>query len=211
MTARRVRAAVAAVLVLGVPTTALAGCTAPGRSAVAAPSRSTSSAPVVAATPAAAVATTAVPTAEAPTTSHPPTRPAAPAACATNTFAQLVRVSIRQQHLWMCAHHTLVRDTPVTTGIVGQYTSTPTGDYVVQALDRHSTLTLNTGQQYVVDYWIPFDGPLFGFHDAPWQNFAYGSAKYRTDGSHGCVHMPLAAIGFLYRWARVGAHVRIRA
>ena len=49
-------------------------------------------------------------------------------------------------------------------------------------------------------YWIPFDAPLFGFHDSSWQKFPYGSPKYKTDGSHGCVHMPVKAIAFLYRW-----------
>ena len=43
-------------------------------------------------------------------------------------------------------------------------------------------LTLITGEQYTVKYWIPFDAPLFGFHDSSWQKFPYGSPKYRTHG-----------------------------
>ena len=46
----------------------------------------------------------------------------------------------------------------------------------------------------------PFDAPLFGFHDSSWQKFPYGSPKYRTHGSHGCVHMPLRAIAWFYNW-----------
>jgi lipoprotein-anchoring transpeptidase ErfK/SrfK len=61
-------------------------------------------------------------------------------------------------------------------------------------------LTLNTGATYPVRYWIPFDAPLFGFHDSSWQRFPYGSPKYQTDGSHGCIHMPLRAIAWFYRW-----------
>jgi lipoprotein-anchoring transpeptidase ErfK/SrfK len=72
-------------------------------------------------------------------------------------------------------------------------------------------LTLNTGAAYDVKYWIPFDGPLFGFHDSSWQDFPYGSDRYRTAGSHGCVHMPLAAIRYLYNWADIGTPVRIAA
>ena len=34
--------------------------------------------------------------------------------------------------------------------------------------------------------------------------------EYRTEGSHGCVHMPLAAMKFLYDWAAVGTTVDIR-
>jgi lipoprotein-anchoring transpeptidase ErfK/SrfK len=118
-------------------------------------------------------------------------------------------VSVAKQHLWMCSRSHAAYSTPVTTGIVGEYTSTPTGSYVVQAKVTDTTLTLNTGASYQVNYWIPFDGPLFGFHDSSWQDFPYGSARYRTEGSHGCVHMPLSAIRFLYRWATVGAAVRI--
>lgn len=102
--------------------------------------------------------------------------------------------------MWMCAGHRMVYSTAITSGMAGPWTSTPTGDYVVQGRVRDTALTLNTGATYAVKYWIPFDGPLFGFHDSSWQHFPYGSARYRTAGSHGCVHMPLKAIAFFYRW-----------
>jgi hypothetical protein len=144
------------------------------------------------------------------TTSAPkPTTPPAFDPCATNSGGQLVYVSVARQHLWMCSGHGIVRDDPVTTGMVGEYTNTPTGTYAIQARDTDTTLTLNTGATYDVKYWIPFDAPLFGFHDSSWQTFPYGSQQYRTDGSHGCVHMPLADIAFLYRWAHVGTTVVI--
>jgi lipoprotein-anchoring transpeptidase ErfK/SrfK len=101
----------------------------------------------------------------------------------------------------MCAERRAVYDTPVTTGIPGEWTSTPTGNYEIQGRNTDSVLTLNTGAQYHVRYWIPFDAPLFGFHDSSWQRFPYGSPEYKTQGSHGCVHMPLKAMRFLYRWA----------
>ena len=143
---------------------------------------------------------------------HPATSRAAgprPNGCAGNTAPQLVRVNVTQQHLWMCAGTRTVRETPVTTGMVGEDTHTPTGTYVVQGKVAGTTLTLLSGATYEVQYWIPFDGPLFGFHDSSWQDFPYGSPRYRTEGSHGCVHVPLAAIRFLYSWAEVGAAVRI--
>ena len=143
---------------------------------------------------------------DAPTRADAPPNP-----CAHNTGGQLVRVSLKHQRMWLCTHHRLAYDSAITSGIVGQYTSTPTGDYAIQGLDRNTVLTLITGQQYDVKYWIPFDAPLFGFHDAPWQQFPYGSPKYRTEGSHGCVHLPLKAIRYLYNWAEVGTRVQIRA
>jgi L,D-transpeptidase catalytic domain len=155
----------------------------------------------------AAVPAAVAPAVATPTVGPPPT----PNPCAANAAAQLVKVSVRRQHLWMCAGHRLVRDTAVTTGIPGEDTHTPTGSYTVQARTRNTTLTLISGRTYAVKYWIPFQGPLFGFHDSSWQDIPYGSPLYRTQGSHGCVHMPLSAIAFLYRWVHVGATVRIRA
>jgi hypothetical protein len=134
-----------------------------------------------------------------------------PNPCAHNRGGQLVRVSLHRQHLWMCRNRHLAYNSPITSGVVGQYTSTPTGDYTIQGLDRNTVLTLITGEQYTVKYWIPFDAPLFGFHDSPWQTFPYGSPKYRTQGSHGCVHLPLKTIRYLYHWADIGTAVRIRA
>jgi lipoprotein-anchoring transpeptidase ErfK/SrfK len=148
-----------------------------------------------------------------PATSKPPApkpKPKPPNPCAGNQHAQLIKVSIAAQQLWMCAGTTKVYQTPVTSGAVNlPYDSTPTGTFEIQGRVRNTTLTLNTGQTYAVQYWIPFQGPLFGFHDSSWQTFPYGSALYKTQGSHGCVHMPLAAIAYLYRWAEIGATVVI--
>ncbi len=170
--------------------------------------------------PAGGVSTPPVRTAVAPSTSAAAPAPAAPTTtvpkpvrtpCTANTRPRWVFVSLRRQHLWMCARHRVVKDSAITSGMLGQYTETPTGDYRIQGRDRNTTLTLITGDTYAVKYWIPFDAPLFGFHDSSWQDFPYGSARYKTAGSHGCVHMPLAAIRFLYNWADVGTPVRIRA
>jgi lipoprotein-anchoring transpeptidase ErfK/SrfK len=156
----------------------------------------------------------------APTTPAPPTTSAPPAGeiavaqpppnhCARNTATQLVLVRLDVQHMWLCARSRTVYSTAITSGMLGQYTETPTGHYRVQGLDRDTVLTLNTGATYDVKYWIPFDAPLFGFHDSSWQDFPYGSAKYKTEGSHGCIHVPLKAIAFLYGWADIGADVDI--
>jgi hypothetical protein len=131
--------------------------------------------------------------------------------CTGNRLRKYVYVDLRRQHMWMCARHAIAYETAMTSGMAGVYTHTPTGSYHVQGLNRNTTLTLNTGATYPVKYWIPFDAPLFGFHDSSWQHFPYGSPKYKTRGSHGCVHMPLKAIRFLYHWADVGTLVRIKA
>ena len=130
--------------------------------------------------------------------------------CARNTHAQLVKVSLREQRLWMCVHSTTVYTTAITSGMTTVADDkTPTGNFHIQGRNRNSVLTLNTGQQYTVKYWIPFSAPLYGFHDSSWQKFPYGSPLYKTQGSHGCIHMPLKAIAYLYHWAHVGTSVSI--
>jgi len=129
--------------------------------------------------------------------------------CAHNGYPQQVIVSIRHQHAWMCAHRKLVYSTAVTTGMLSASTKTPTGNYRIQARVRNTVLTLSTGATYAVKFWIPFDAPLYGFHDSSWQHFPYGSAKYKTHGSHGCIHLSLEAMRFLYRWSVRTTHVHI--
>jgi lipoprotein-anchoring transpeptidase ErfK/SrfK len=140
-----------------------------------------------------------------------PTPPKPVNHCAGNTDRQLVLVSIADQHAWMCARGRTVYSTAVTTGMAGRSTATPTGHYRIQGLNRDTVLLPDTGERYHVRYWIPFDAPDYGFHDAGWQHFPFGSAEYKTAGSHGCVHLPLKSIKFLYHWARVGAAVTIKA
>lgn len=197
----RTRTARLLTAVLGCTAILLTGCsTAGGDDQPAAPLTSTAPTPTQ--------------TLAAPTTAAPIVKPVPPKPvnhCASNTAAQLVLVSVKTQHLWLCAGTRTAYESPVTTGMVGEYTSTPTGHYAIQMPSRDTTLTLNTGAQYDVKYWVPFDAPLFGFHDSSWQDFPYGSAKYRTEGSHGCIHLPLAGMKFLFDWAHVGAAVDIRA
>jgi lipoprotein-anchoring transpeptidase ErfK/SrfK len=131
--------------------------------------------------------------------------------CAHNAGGKLVLVSITAQHAWMCAGRRAAYSTAVTSGAVGlPYDATPLGNFEIQGRDRNTVLTLNTGATYHVKYWIPFSAPLFGFHDASWQKMPFGSPGYRTHGSHGCVHMPLAAMKFLYNWGAIGTPVHIR-
>ena len=194
---------------LGIAALAAAALTACGSGAGAA--REDTSTPIFQPVTSAPAPTSAPPVAAAPPAeiAVPPAPKPPPNHCAHNTAAQLVLVKLDVQHLWLCSRSRTVYSTAITSGMAGQYTETPTGHFHIQGLNTNSVLTLNTGATYDVKYWIPFDAPLFGFHDSSWQHFPYGSPKYRTDGSHGCVHMPLKAIAFLYHWADIGADVSI--
>jgi lipoprotein-anchoring transpeptidase ErfK/SrfK len=116
-----------------------------------------------------------------------------------------VLVSISQQRLWACDRSRQVNSTSVTTGRVVDHDRTPVGSWRVQAKQRNRYL-VGPGYRDYVHFWVPFNGD-FGLHDAPWQKMPFGSPKWRTNGSHGCVHVPTATMDWLYRWAEVGTTV----
>lgn len=129
--------------------------------------------------------------------------------CAGNRVDQLILVSTSAQHAWICSRTTLLKSTAVTTGRLTDNDETQPGTWTIQA--KQSDRTLNgPGYSEHVDYWMPYNGD-FGLHDATFQTFPFGGAQWRTEGSHGCVHFPLATMAWLYGWADVGATVTITA
>jgi lipoprotein-anchoring transpeptidase ErfK/SrfK len=127
--------------------------------------------------------------------------------CLSNATAKLVVVSIGEQRAWMCDHARQVYSTLVTTGAADAGDGTPIGSWQVQARQTDRYLT-GPGYRDFVHYWVPFDGD-FGFHDASWQTMPFGAPGYRANGSHGCVHLPMPAMAWLYRWAQVGTTVTV--
>jgi lipoprotein-anchoring transpeptidase ErfK/SrfK len=130
--------------------------------------------------------------------------------CAHNERPQLIVVSVKAQHEWACAYGRTVLSAPVTTGATSRAgDATPRGTFAVQGLNRDTTLNPSADRAYHVKYWIPFHLGVWGFHDASWQTMPFGSKHYVTHGSHGCVHMPLAAIRWLFHWVHYGTQVRV--
>ena len=120
-------------------------------------------------------------------------------------------VDLSRQLAWLCAGPNVQRTTYITSGATAHGDGTPRGTWRVQAKVRNTTLYPAAGGAYPVHYWVPYNG-AYGVHDSPWQHFAYGSSKYRTRGSHGCIHVPGAMMAWFYKWARVGTTtVRIHA
>ena len=131
-----------------------------------------------------------------------------PGSCAGNPAGQkLVIVSISQQHMWACNGSSQAYSTAVTSGAYLAGMITPTGTYHIYSKSRNLYLT-GPGYRDFVQYWMPFYSD-YGFHDASWQNFPFGSAQYASDGSHGCVHLPTTAAAWLYGWAPIGTTVTI--
>jgi len=136
-------------------------------------------------------------------------------ACLSNPAGRkLLLVSITDQEMWACDGTTLASSTAVTTGayaLPNVYDATPTGTWriIYKTTDVHLTGCNADGcWDDFVNYWMPFDGP-YGFHDAPWQTFPFGSPLYATQGSHGCVHLPEAEAAWVYSWAPVGTTVTV--
>jgi hypothetical protein len=130
--------------------------------------------------------------------------------CLGGAPGKRVVVDLGHQFARLCQGGVQVLTTPITSGATALGDGTPTGTWRVQAKQRDTYLYPAAGGVYYVHFWIPYDG-AYGMHDSPWQHFAYGSSRYRTHGSHGCVHFPYAAINWMYRWIRVGTLVHIRS
>jgi lipoprotein-anchoring transpeptidase ErfK/SrfK len=129
--------------------------------------------------------------------------------CGRGRSAHEIIVRISQQRAWVCSRSQQQLVTPVTSGASALGDGTPTGTWHVYARVRDTTLYPAAGGAYHVNYWMPYDG-AYGMHDSPWQTFPYGSTRYKTRGSHGCVHFPESAMRWLFGWAPTGTTVTIR-
>jgi lipoprotein-anchoring transpeptidase ErfK/SrfK len=58
-----------------------------------------------------------------------------------------------------------------------------------------------------VQYTLWFRNDGYAIHDAPWRD-AYGPGT-QSNGSHGCVNVPMPTMTDLYNWADVGTPVRV--
>lgn len=110
-----------------------------------------------------------------------------------------VEVSLSKQHLWYYKDGKLILETDVVTGMGGN--ATHKGVFAVTYTEKGSYLT-GEGYKTWVDYWMPFDGGI-GLHDASWRN-SFGNEIYKTNGSHGCVNMPVDKAAELFGYLNRG-------
>jgi L,D-transpeptidase catalytic domain len=122
-----------------------------------------------------------------------------------------VVVDLGHQVAKLCDSAQQVLTTLVTTGMSAYGYGTPTGTWHLEGKYRDTWLYPASGGAYHVAFWMPYDANIYGMHDANWQRIPFGSPKYRTRGSHGCVHFPRRAIAWMFRWAPVGMSVTIHA
>ena len=114
-----------------------------------------------------------------------------------------VEVCISTQTLWCYYNGELICTTPVITGNDATGFSTPSGS--VWAIDGKKTDWKFTHfDNAYSDYWMPFNDEC-GLHDASWQLPEYYTPTfYRTNGSHGCVNVPLDPMEKIYYYMEIG-------
>ena len=133
-----------------------------------------------------------------------------------NEWGAYVDVDVTEQRArFYDAGGAVIWESGIISGNPTHGNATPGGIWFLNAKQPGTTLLgrrLASGEREYethVDYWMPFEGNLVGFHDAPWQasgNFGSPEA-YRSVGSHGCVNLPVGAAASLYSLITVGTPV----
>ena len=102
-----------------------------------------------------------------------------------------LEVDIPAQHMWYVVNGAVQLETDVVTGLPTPERETPTGVYRTKG-----------------GYWLRVTWTGIGFHDATW-NPSFGGSRYQTNGSHGCINMPLDQAASLYGMLSMGTPVII--
>lgn len=115
-----------------------------------------------------------------------------------------VEIDLTSQHLWVYKDGEMVVESDFVSGNVSKGYNTPVGIYGITYKERDATLR---GQGYAspVSYWIPFNGNV-GMHDASWRG-SFGGEIYLTNGSHGCVNLPVKKAEQIYGYVEKGEPV----
>ena len=158
----------------------------------------------------------------APTPSEDATpTPTLPAVVATPTPAptpgaqgKVIVVSLATQSLTAYENNKVVATTVVATGRPAL--PTLTGTFHIKA--KYTPYQFispwpKSSPYWYASAWVKYamlyeDGGYF-IHDAPWRT-VYGPGADLTNGTHGCVNVPLSTMSFLYKWASVGTTVIVQ-
>lgn len=109
-----------------------------------------------------------------------------------------VEVDLGNQHVWMYIDGEEIVSTDCVSGDMMQSDrTTPAGTYTLYYKESPSVLE-DEAKTYrtPVTYWMPFNGGI-GLHDATWRG-SFGGNINQSDGSHGCINLPLEAAKTIY-------------
>lgn len=113
-----------------------------------------------------------------------------------------VEIDLTRQKVWVYVDGKLEVETDCVTGCVNKGYETPIGIYTLTYKQKDRILRgekLPNGKysyESHVDYWMPFNGGI-GLHDASWRS-TFGGDIYISNGSHGCVNLPLKSAEKIY-------------
>lgn len=119
-----------------------------------------------------------------------------------------VEINLTAQHIFLYEDGELVVESDFVSGDVANGDATPTGAF---GLTYKTSDAILRGADYAtpVKYWMPFYGD-YGMHDATWRN-QFGGNIYKTDGSHGCINLPLSVAKTIYGVVEEGFPVLVYA
>lgn len=106
-----------------------------------------------------------------------------------------VEVNLTKQHLWFYKKGKLITQGDVVTGNINKGCATKIGIYPLNYKQKNATLK-GFGYASDVKYWMPFNGNI-GIHDASWRS-SFGGDIYKSNGTHGCVNVPLYLAKTIY-------------
>ncbi len=121
---------------------------------------------------------------------------------ATNDIGSTyVEVDITHQKVYLYVKGQCILETDCVTGTANNSERATPSNGVWAISYKKSPATLGTmetnGYESPVTYWMPFNGGV-GLHDADGWRSSYGGSIYKTNGSHGCVNLPLSAAKTIY-------------
>ncbi len=113
-----------------------------------------------------------------------------------------VEIDLSNQHLYLFWEGEIVLESDFVSGdMTRSGRMTPPGVFGLTYKTRNAVLR---GEDYEtpVNYWMPFNGNI-GMHDATWRS-SFGGSIYITNGSHGCVNLPLDKAAQIYEYVSTG-------
>lgn len=121
---------------------------------------------------------------------------------------EYIEVSLDDQHAWYYKDGEILWESDCVTGCVSNGHSTTRGAWYLDIVMNGKTLYPDGPSKpgTWVDKWMRFTPTGIGLHDASWRS-RFGGTIYKTNGSHGCVNLPVKAAYSLFEHAYIGLPV----